>query len=96
MLYFSLRTQSSPTDLPVIIIENNEAFIATAKSYLVAVIVPPVGERLTVHHITEDNHVPENARNCCHWDCKSSKAMRNMNQKQQLLLLFVSTVTYLI
>jgi len=59
----------SPTDSPVVIVENDEAFITTAKSYLIAVVVPPVGERLTVHHITEDNHVPENARNGCHRGC---------------------------
>lgn len=85
----------SPTDLPVIIIENDEAFITTAKSYLIVAVVPPVGERLTIHHITEDNHVPENARNGCHCGCKSSKATRNVKQKQ-LLLLFLSPVSYFI
>lgn len=86
----------SPTDLPVIIIENDEAFITTAKSYLIVAVVPPVGERLTVHHITEDNHVPENTRNGCHCGCQGPKATRNMKQKQLLLLIFSYTVSYFI
>lgn len=32
----------SPTDLPVVVIKDDEAFIATAKSYLIAAVVPPV------------------------------------------------------
>lgn len=77
----------SATDLPVIIIEDDEAFITTAKSYLIAAIVPPVGERLTIHHITEDNHVPENTRHAWHCTRNTSKATWSRKQKQQLLLL---------
>lgn len=87
---------ASPTDLPVVIIKDDEAFITTAKSHLIAAVVPPVGERLTVHHVAEDNHVPENAGNGSHCGCKSSKATRNMKQKQLLSLIFFSTVSYFI
>lgn len=37
-----LGDMDSPTNLPVIIIKDDEAFITTAKSYLIAAIVPPV------------------------------------------------------
>lgn len=77
----------SATDLPVIIVEDDEAFITTAKGHLIAAIVPPVGERLTIHHITEDNHVPENTSNVCHCTCNSSKATCSRKQKTLLLLL---------
>lgn len=81
------RDTISSTDLPVIIIEDDEAFITTAKSHLIAAIVPPVGERLTIHHVTKDNHVPENTSNVSHCTCNTSKATCSKKQKQLLLLL---------
>ena len=44
--------------LPVIIVKDNESSVSSAKSYLVAAIIPPVGKRLTIDNIPEVNHVP--------------------------------------
>lgn len=44
--------------LPVIIVEDNETTITTSKGNLVAVVVPPVGMRLSVDNIAENHHVP--------------------------------------
>lgn len=44
---------------PVIVVEDDEAAVSTSESNLVALVVPPVGVRLSVHHITESNHVPK-------------------------------------
>ena len=44
---------------PVIIVKDNEASVSSAKSYLVAVIIPPVCKRLTIDYIPEGNHVPK-------------------------------------
>lgn len=85
--YCSLGDTICATDLPVVIVEDDEAFITTAKSHLIAAIVPPVGERLTIHHVTEDNHVPENTSHVCHCTCNTSKATWSRKQKQLLLLL---------
>ena len=50
--------------LPVIIVKDNESFVSSAKSYLVAAIIPPVWERLTIDYISEGNHVPKSTVSC--------------------------------
>lgn len=45
--------------LPVVIVDDNEAAVTTSKGNLVAVVVPPVGLRLSIDHITESDHVPK-------------------------------------
>lgn len=44
--------------LPVIIVKDDKTTITTSKGNLVALVVPPVGMRLSVDHITENDHVP--------------------------------------
>lgn len=44
--------------LPVVIIKNYETTVTTSKGNLVVSIVPPVGMRLSIDHITENDHVP--------------------------------------
>lgn len=51
---------------PVIIVNDNEATVSTSESDLVASVVPPVGEGLTVHHVTEGHHVPDNTMSSCY------------------------------
>lgn len=48
--------------LPVIIVKDDKTTISTTKSNLVAVIVPPVGMRLSVDNIAENDHVPTRER----------------------------------
>lgn len=45
--------------LPVVIVDDNEATVTTSKGNLVALVVPPVGMRLSIDHITENDHVPK-------------------------------------
>lgn len=45
--------------LPVIVVKNDKATIATSEGNLVALVVPPVGVRLSIDHVTENDHVPE-------------------------------------
>lgn len=49
----------SQSFLPVIIVEDNETAVTTSEGDLVALIVPPVGLRLSIDHITENGHVPK-------------------------------------
>ena len=44
---------------PVIIVKDNESFVSSAKSYLIAAIIPPVWERLKTDYVSEGNHVPK-------------------------------------
>lgn len=53
ILYLSLKNKF----LPVIIVDDNEPSITTAERDLVASIVPPVGEWLSIYNITEGHHV---------------------------------------
>ena len=50
--------------LPVIIVKDNESFVSSAKSYLVAAIIPPVCERLTIDYVSEGNHVSKSTILC--------------------------------
>lgn len=45
--------------LPVVIVDDNETTVTTSKGNLVALVVPPVGLRLSIDHITENDHVPK-------------------------------------
>ncbi len=53
ILYLSLKNRF----LPVIVVNDKEPFITTAERDLVASIVPPVGECLSIYNITEGHHV---------------------------------------
>ena len=64
---------------PIIIVKDDETTISTSKSNLVAVIVPPVGMRLSVDDIAENDHVPRRERRIMtsHWysDQVSSRSL---------------------
>lgn len=53
---------SKSLSLPVIIVKDDETTISASKSNLVAVVVPPVGMRLSVDNIAENDHVPKRER----------------------------------
>lgn len=48
---------------PIIVVEDDETTVAASEGDLVAVVVPPVGMRLPVDHVTEEDHVPKGRRN---------------------------------
>ncbi len=43
---------------PIVIVDDNESFVVAAEGDLIIAIVPPVGERLAIDHITENHHIP--------------------------------------
>lgn len=57
--HFSFSTQLNVLfNAPVIVVNYNEAPAATTKRNLIITVVPPVGERLSINHITEYHHIP--------------------------------------
>ena len=44
---------------PVVIVKDDETTVSPSEGDLVALVVPPVGVRLSVDHITELHHVPK-------------------------------------
>lgn len=43
---------------PVVVVKDDETPIPTAKGNLVTMVVPPVGMRLSVDDVAENDHVP--------------------------------------
>lgn len=55
----SLSQSSCHSSSPVVVVKHDESTVSTAKGDLIVAVVPPVGMRLSTHHITEMDHVPE-------------------------------------